>query len=89
MKTVDIRLLNGDEKMINSFLNEIKIMRAIDHPRILRLHDKIRSDNIVMLFTTFCEGGNLEDLTFSQKNGLGEKKATLYLKQLAEGFQAM
>lgn len=64
MKTVDIKLLNGDEKMINSFLNEMKIMRAIDHPRILKLHDKIRIDNIVMLFTNFCEGGNLEELVF-------------------------
>lgn len=35
MKTVDIKLFNGDKKMVNSFLNEIKIMKTIKHPRVL------------------------------------------------------
>lgn len=42
-----------------------------------------------MLFTNFCDGGNLEDLVFKTKGGLGEDKATEFLGQLAEGFQAM
>lgn len=38
-----------------------------------------------MLFTNFCDGGNLEDLVLKRK-GLGEQEATFYLKQICEGF---
>lgn len=65
--------------MLNSFLNEIKIMKTIEHPRILRLYDRIVDQNLVMLFTNFCDGGNLEELVLKRK-GLGEQEATHYLK---------
>lgn len=85
LKVVDMSLFHGDKKMLMSFLNEIKIMRTIEHPRILRLFDKIIENNIVMLITNFCDGGNLEEFVMKWK-GLGEKEATFYLKQICEGF---
>lgn len=31
----------NDKKILKGFYNEVKIMYEIDHPRILKLHDKI------------------------------------------------
>ena len=50
-----------DQKLLASFLNEMKIMQTIDHPRILKLHDKIKEGNVVYLITSYCNGGNLEE----------------------------
>lgn len=62
MKCVDMKLFNGDKKMLTSFLNEIKIMKTINHQRILKLFDKIVDSNLVMLITNFCDCGNLEEM---------------------------
>ena len=80
MKCVDLKLFNGDKKMLASFLNEMKIMNTITHPRILKLSDKIVDNNLVMLITNYCDCGNLEELVNKKKNGIGEKDATFFLK---------
>ena len=56
-------------------------METINHPRVLKLHDKIKLKGKVYLITTFCEGGNLEEYILKYKNkGIGEEKATFILK---------
>ena len=90
LKLVNIKELKSDKKMVILFNNEIKIMKNIKHPRILRLHDKLKIGDNIGLVTNYCDGGNLEDLILKKnKNGLGEEKATFYLKQIAEGFKEM
>lgn len=54
----------------------MKIMRKINHKRILRLFDKIKEGTTIMLITNFCEGGNLEDFILSSyPKGVGETVA--------------
>lgn len=90
MKTVDWDKLKIESKLVDLFRTEQQIMESIDHPRILKLHDKIITGNYIHLITTFCDGGNLEDLILnSYTDGLGEKVATNFLIQIAEAFQEM
>ncbi len=73
MKVVDLNCFGKDRKLIEAFKNEMKIMKTIDHPRIIHLHDKIYKDKIFYLITTYCSGGNLEELLFQKyPNGLKE-----------------
>ena len=41
--------------------NEISILRAIDHPNIVKLYDVIEKSNCYYLVTEFCNGGGLSD----------------------------
>lgn len=90
MKAVNWEKLTMSEKMVQLFKNEQQIMEVVDHPRILKLYDKLIEGSTIFLITTYCEGGNVEDLILNNyPKGLGEKMATSYLIQVAEAFQTM
>lgn len=90
MKAVNWEKLMMSEKMVQLFKNEQQIMEIVDHPRILKLYDKLIDGNTIYLITTYCDGGNLEDLVMKNyPQGMGEKMATNYLVQVAQGFQTM
>jgi len=59
---VDISIFKHDRKLLDSFKNEMKIMEIINNPYIIKLFDKIFSENTAYLITNYCSGGNLEDL---------------------------
>ena len=74
-------LFKHDNKLLQAFKNEIAIMETINNPRILRLVDKLRIDNLVYLITVYCEGGNLEDFILKQNpTGIPEKDAIKILR---------
>ena len=90
LKLVDLNIIKKDKNMLELFENEIKIMEMMNNPRILKLYDLLKINHLTGLVTMFCDSGNLEELIQNgNSNGLGEKKATYYLKQIAEGFKAM
>ena len=90
MKAVNWEKLMMSERMVQLFKNEQQIMEIVDHPRILKLYDKLIDGNKIYLITTYCNGGNLEDLVLqSYPNGMDENMATRYIRQVAEGFQTM
>lgn len=90
MKAVNWEKLMLSEKMVQLFKNEQQIMEVIDNPRILKLYDKLVDGNTIFLITTFCDGGNLEDLILKKyPQGMSEQMATHFLIQVAEAFQTM
>ncbi|MDR3549322.1 MAG: protein kinase [Candidatus Pacebacteria bacterium] len=44
---------------IDSFLNEIELMRLLDHPNIIRLYEWFEDKRNVYIVMDFCEGGEL------------------------------
>jgi serine/threonine-protein kinase ULK/ATG1 len=42
--------------------NEIKILRSINHPHILKLYDIYYTVNNCYIITEYCAGGNLEKI---------------------------
>jgi len=42
-----------------SFKNEIAILKELDHPNIIKLHETWETDRICFLVTELCEGGEL------------------------------
>ena len=90
MKAVNWEKLMMSERMIQLFKNEQQIMEVVDNPRILKLYDKLIDGSKIYLITTYCDGGNVEDLILNNfPNGMGEQLATKYIIQVAEGFKTM
>jgi hypothetical protein len=55
-----------DEKARDKFAHEIEVMKGMDHPNIVRLHDHGSADGAFYFIMDFCEGGSLDDV-FKQR----------------------
>lgn len=67
-KTIDFKLLNTLLLNINlkyynqeALINEIELMRALNHPNIIRLHEVFETDNSLYMVLDLLEGGQLYD----------------------------
>jgi calcium-dependent protein kinase len=66
---------------IISFENEIRILKTVDHPHIIKLFECYYDDNYFYMVEEFCSGGDLFDYIKSQKN-FSEIKAANILNQI-------
>ncbi len=64
-----------------NFINEIKILKTVDHPNIIQLFDCYYDTNYYYIIEEYCSGGDLFDYLHTQKY-FSEKKASIILKQL-------
>ena len=64
-----------------SFENEIKILKTVDHPHIIKLFECYYDSNYFYMVEEFCSGGDLFDYIKNQKN-FSENKAANILYQI-------
>jgi serine/threonine protein kinase len=61
MKKLSKKLLMK-KKMLKYAVSECKIMKDLNHPFILALHNSFENQNYIYLVLEFCPGGDLESL---------------------------
>jgi calcium-dependent protein kinase len=76
-----------DEKEILVIENEIKILRSVDHPNILKLYEVFEDDETYQIVTDIMRGGSLadelEETGSAERFGtLTEKDAAILMRQL-------
>ena len=76
-------LKDKNEKL--SLLNEIKIMRAVEHVRILKLMELYEGESHIYLLQKLCKGSNLLDHLI-EKGYQPELKSLTILMQILEGL---
>lgn len=54
-------LIRCDEETQKTFLTEVKVMRSLDHPHVLKFIGVLYKDKRLNLITEFIEGGTLKD----------------------------
>lgn len=64
---------------------EIEIMKELDHPNIIKLHETFHDKNNVYLVMEICEGGELFDAILRSKTGFEEEQAAFVMLQAAKG----
>ena len=65
----------------NEFLNEIEVLKTVDHPNIIKLFDCYFDRNFYYMVEEYCSGGDLFDYIQEEKC-FNEKKAKIIFKQL-------
>ena len=65
---------------------EIEILKSLDHPNIVRIHDVCREDDCYYVVTEFCEGGTLFDRIINE-GAFSEEKAKQLMRQLLSGLE--
>ncbi|KAG7477235.1 hypothetical protein MATL_G00092010 [Megalops atlanticus] len=63
---------------------EVSILRQIQHPNVVTLHDVFESKAEVILVLELVAGGELFDF-LAEKESLSEEQATKFLKQILDG----
>ncbi|PON59921.1 Serine/threonine protein kinase [Parasponia andersonii] len=77
-----------NKKLQESLMSEIFILKKINHPNIIRLHDIIEVPGKIHLVLEYCKGGDLS--MYIQCHGrVPEATAKHFMQQLAAGLQIL
>ena len=54
-----IQKTDVDDRFLQEMKNEVKILKRLDHPNIVRIYDLFETDKAIYLVMEYCSGGNL------------------------------
>ncbi|XP_019428954.1 PREDICTED: serine/threonine-protein kinase ATG1c-like isoform X2 [Lupinus angustifolius] len=84
----EIVTLRLNKKLQESLMSEIFILKQINHPNIIRLHDIIEVPGKIHLVLEYCKGGDLS--LYIQCHGrVPEATAKHFMQQLATGLKVL
>ncbi|EWS71123.1 calmodulin-domain kinase (macronuclear) [Tetrahymena thermophila SB210] len=84
MKIINKKKIPFNEK--ESFLREIKILKKLDHPNILKLYEFLEDSDNYYLITEFCEGKELFDVIQDNCENLTEKDIASIVQQILQSL---
>lgn len=70
------------------FLREARTIARLDHPSIIRIHDRFEENNTAYYVMEFVEGPSLADV-IHQHGKMEEQKAKGYIRQIGEALHYM
>ena len=75
-----------NRKLQENLEAEISILRSIEHPNVMRLHEVQTTERHVYLVLEYCPGGDLMQV-IRAKGAQSEEETRTYLVQLAHGLK--
>nr|XP_057925834.1 LIM domain kinase 2 isoform X1 [Doryrhamphus excisus] len=78
-------LIRCDEETQKTFLKEVKVMRCLDHPHVLKFIGVLYKDKRLNLITEFIEGGTLKDFIRDTDPFPWEQRVS-FAKSIASGM---
>ncbi len=90
VKVVNPRVGAADPKMFQRFLREVNLLRAIDHPHVIRVLDAGQVGRFVFAVLELVDGISLDAVRRQSRDGRLEPGAVAhYLQQVALGLEAV
>ncbi|KAI3447719.1 hypothetical protein Pfo_004384 [Paulownia fortunei] len=78
-----------NSKLQESLKSEIFILKRINHPNIIRLHDMIEESGKIYIVLEYCKGGDLSMYIQKRQGKIPEANAKHFMHQLAEGLKVL
>ncbi|XP_059647115.1 serine/threonine-protein kinase ATG1c-like isoform X2 [Cornus florida] len=78
-----------NNKLQESLMSEIVILKKINHNNIIHLHDIIEEPEKIHLVLEYCRGGDLYMYIQQHQGGVPEATAKHFMRQLAAGLQIL
>lgn len=89
MKIIDKKKFKTHQvtKRSDALMDEVSILRRIDHPNVIKVFEVYQSDKYVYLILELTEGGDLFDQIVSiAQNGYPEDQARDYVRQISDAL---
>ena len=80
VKTIHKKSLRTEEEK-NMVFNEVSILRSLDHPNIIKLHEYYQDELNYYIITEYCAGGELFERILTQ-GSITEATAAEYMRQI-------
>ena len=87
IKELDFSQFEKDSYFKAQILNEIEVMKCLNHPNIVKLIDLYKSEKHFYIVTEYCKDGDLKYILMNKN--LTENEAILMLQQLINGFKEL
>ncbi|AQL07732.1 Serine/threonine-protein kinase ATG1c [Zea mays] len=84
----EIAMERLSNKLRESLLSEVDILRRIRHDNVIALHESIKDHGSIYLILEYCRGGDLHAYLQRHKR-VSEKVARHFIRQLASGLQML
>lgn len=78
---------NLSQELHTKLLQEVEILKSLDHPNILKIFEVFEDDSSINIITELCTGGELFDRIVAAKT-FSENKAALYMYQIMSAVLA-
>ncbi|XP_061072862.1 LIM domain kinase 1-like [Conger conger] len=79
-------LIRFDEETQRTFLKEVKVMRCLDHPNVLRFIGVLYKDKRLNFITEYIRGGTLRDIIKNMDSVYPWKQRVSFAKDIASGM---
>jgi len=83
-----VKLISKAQKNLDRFKKEIDIMKVMDHPNILRLHETFEDQRFIYLVVELCSGGELFERIINAGH-FNEHQAAIIMKHLFRAIHYM
>eukprot|EP00092_Neocalanus_flemingeri_P024644 GFUD01026729.1.p1 GENE.GFUD01026729.1~~GFUD01026729.1.p1 ORF type:complete len:664 (+),score=198.89 GFUD01026729.1:702-2693(+) len=85
VKVIDKMKLDQSTRM--QMLQEVRLMKLVQHPNVVRLYEVIDTQTKLYLVLELGDGGDMYDYIMKHEGGLGEDKARKYFRQIVTAIQ--
>jgi len=85
VKVIDKMKLDQATRM--QMLQEVRLMKLVQHPNVVRLYEVIDTQTKLYLVLELGDGGDMYDYIMKHEGGLGEDKARKYFRQIVTAIQ--
>lgn len=85
VKVIAQKLMRDTPKLEELVKTEVKVLKGCKNDNVISFVDTFKTDNYLFIITEFCNGGDLEHY-LEKKKQIPEDEATLFLKQILNGF---
>ncbi len=85
VKVIDKSRLDAATR--TQMLQEVQLMKLVQHPHVVRLYEVIDTATKLYLVLEFADGGDMYDYIMKHEGGLEEEQAKKYFRQIVTAIQ--
>ena len=87
-----VKIIKKKKYSDDYYLLETKLLKKINHERIIKLYDVINTNKYLFIFTELCEGGSLKDFIISRYNSntsyfMKDSECAIIIKHIIQGVE--
>ena len=91
-KKMAVKIIKKKKYSDEYYLLETKLLKKLNHERIIKLYDVINTKKYLFIFTELCEGGSLKDFIISRYNSnnnylLKDSECAIIIKNIIQGVE--